>query len=510
MTILSPMFLFLFVPILLTMFHVIGRKWGETGALIVIILGSFAFAQTQGGWFLALFSASLLFNMLIIQKLIDGDRKAEAKLLLFAVCVNLLSLVVFKYSGLLSRVPQLGMEFRKLETLIPITISFLTFQRLTALVDAPTNRAELLGWRGALRFTAFAGFFPNLLIGPIAYLQEILPQFRRNDFGSVRAINLAVGLTLVAIGLFKKAFIADQIGAAFVNPVWASLVDHRQITSVDALLAIIGYFVQLYFDFSGYSDVAIGVGRMFGIILPTNFFSPFRAVGIVDFYRRWHIGLTRVISRFLFTPLSIMGTRLAARRGWRGLRRPAVSLWVPLIINFFIIGIWHDAKVTYVLYGLLHGIWYSIESQARGSKWWKSYRKRRSDLFRAVTGRMITLPVLMVTFSLFRAPSVGYYQQLMASLVPGRSSEASVIATSLPMLALLTGAYLIVFFLPNSHEFLGRYRPGILTYKVPSYTPTAFARHWRPTLGWGLLMIVLLGVGFYTLPQAAPFSYGVF
>lgn len=510
MTIISPIFLFLFLPASLALFYFSGRKWGESGALIFVIISSFAFAKTQGGWFFALFLASILFNLTIVQKITSADLKNRSNLVFFAICTNLFFLILFKYSGLLSRVPQVGMEFRKIEALIPITISFLTFQRLTALVDAPANHESLRGRRGVWRFGAFASFFPSLLIGPIAYLQEILPQFRRKDFGRVRAINLAVGLTLVAIGLFKKAFIADQIGAVFVNPVWGSLVDQRQISSVDAFLAIIGYFVQLYFDFSGYSDVAIGIGRMFGIILPTNFFSPFRAVGIVDFYRRWHIGLTRVISRFLFTPLSIMGTRMAARRRWRGLLRSAVSLWVPLIINFFIIGIWHDAKVTYVLFGLLHGVWYSIESQMRGSKWWKTYRKLRSELFRAFIGRMITIPVLMVTFSLFRAPNVAYYLQLIGSLVPGQSSNVSVVSASLPMLALLVSAYLIVIFLPNSHEFLGRYRPGILTYKVPSYTPVAFTRYWRPTLGWGMLMIVLLVIGIYALPQAAQFSYGVF
>lgn len=510
MTILSPMFLFLFLPIFLTVFHFGGRKWGETGALVLILIGSFVFAQTQGGWFLALFSASLLFNLLVIKKLIGIDRKDGAKLLFFAVCINLFSLAIFKYSGLLSRVPQLGMEFRKLETLIPITISFLTFQRLTALVDAPANRQDLLGWRGALRFGAFASFFPNLLIGPIAYLQEILPQYRRSDFGRIRAINLAVGLTLIAIGLFKKVFVADQIGAAFVNPVWSSISDNNPVTTIDAMLALVGYFVQLYFDFSGYSDVAIGIGRLFGIILPTNFFSPFRAVGIIDFYRRWHIALTRVISRFLFTPLSIMGTRFTARRGWRGLSRQAVSLWAPLVVNFLVIGIWHDAKPTFVLFGLIHGVWYAAESEARGSKWWKSFRKRRSDRFRAIAGRALTLPLLMLTFSLFRAPNLGYFREMLGAFVPGRGGEIAVTVTSLPMLALLAGAYFVVIFLPNSHELLGRYRPGILTYRVPSYTLPMCALRWRPTLGWGVFMIVLLGIGFYALPQAAPFSYGVF
>lgn len=510
MSIVSPLFLFFMLPACLMLFYAVGRRWSEAGALTVIFIASLFFAYSQEGYFFAFFAVSLLFNFLTVKVLLDANRHRFA-ILLGAVAVNVAALSLFKYSGLLDRVGFAEFGFRQLEALIPMSVSFLTFQRMTSLVDAPANKANLEKGIGALRYGAYASFLPNLLIGPIAYLQEILPQFKRPDFGTIRYVNIAVGLTLIAIGLFKKAFVADQIGAAFVDPVWVAVIDGVEVSNIDAFFAMLAYGPQLYFDFSGYSDIAIGIARLFGIILPTNFYSPLRAVGIIDFYRRWHIGLTRVIARFLYSPLSIAGTRFSMRRKWRGMHAKAISLWLPLVVNFLVIGLWHGAKTTFLVFGLIHGIWYAIESEIRSSKRWKNFRKSSSETLRAALGRTITLPLMMLCFSLFRAPNLGRFEELLASLAGFRKVDGfAVLSPGLVEFAVLALAIIVIFTLPNSHEFLRRYRPGIVTYVVPSYTPARLARLWRPTAYWALLMMALACIGLYALPKAAPFSYGVF
>ena len=508
MSIISPLPLLLLLPLLLVAFYAVGRRGGEKGALFVLLFASVVFAQSQGWWFFGLFLVSLVLNLRIAQALTDG--KAGSRALAFGIVVNLAALAVFKYADVLKVVPG-GLPLALLlGSLIPITISFVTFQRIAALVDARANREALSGRRGALRFATFASFFPNLLIGPIAYLQEVLPQFRRSDFGRLRKINLAVGLSLIAIGIFKKAGIADPLGEVFVDPVWQRVLDGRNFTSLDAVHAMAGYFLQLYFDFSGYSDIAIGIARLFGIILPINFYSPFRSVGIVDFYRRWHITLTRIIARFLFTPLSIAGTRFAARRRLRGVAMKALSLWIPLVVNFSIIGIWHGATKTFFLFGLIHGIWYAAESEVRSRKGWKAFAKRTPDWQRAWAGRMIALPLLVLTFPLFRAPHLDAMMDFMATFAqPMRLWFLAISPAPADYFVLATGA-LIAAFLPNTQEFLRRYRPGIVTYRVDSYTPHALRLLWRPTARWAFVLAIIAAFGLYALPRAGAFSYGVF
>ena len=508
MSIVSPMLLAFLLPVTLLLFYALGRRGGEKPALLVLLLASLVFAQSQGWSFFALFLGSLVLNAWLVQRL--AAARAGRKAFVLGVLANLAALGIFKYANLLKLVPGGGEYALLLGSLIPVTISFLTFQRIAALADAKANAEHLQGGAGTLRFAGFASFFPSLLIGPIAYLQEVLPQFRRSDFGKPRAINFAVGLTLVSIGLFKKAVLADGIGAAFVDPAWKNIGAGFAISWFDAVAASLGYMLQLYFDFSGYSDMAIGIARLFGIILPINFYSPFRATSLADFWRRWHITLTRIVARFLFTPLSLAGTRLAARRGWRGTPMSALALWLPLLANFSIIGLWHGAKPTFLLFGLLHGAWYAGEATLAGNKRWKKRMKTLPDSLRRWAGRAILLPFLALTFSLFRAPDLSAFELFAQSLASIGKMYWLTIEPDLMAVALFGFAVLTVLALPNSQELLGRYRPGLVTYRVDSHTPAPFAWRWRPTIGWSLAIATLAAFALWHLPRATIFSYEVF
>lgn len=522
MSLVHPALLFLCLPIFLIVFAAAGRLWGSRGALTVLTAASLLFGATQGIAFLVVIVASALVNYALLMVIVRSDRPGSVRLALFTgIAANIGLLTLAKYTVWLGWIPVIGTASLSLAALIPTTLSFLTFQRSVALLDGFSARGavatDLQKPRGGealspadppLRFVAFASMFPNLLIGPIAYLVEIVPQFARSSFGRIRSIDLSIGLTLLAIGLVKKFYFADIIGRDWVDPVFADVAAHGATGGLRAFEAMVAYYVQLYFDFSGYSDMALGVARMIGITLPINFDSPSRATGIVDFYRRWHITLTRVIARFLFSPLSIAGTRYAARKRWRGARAQAISLWLPLIVNFIVIGLWHGPRLTYVLFGTIHGLWYILETEVRGTKWWKKRRKTIAEPVRMLSGMALTIPLLILTFALFRSATLVDFGNLLGSL--GNPAEPGIELPTTWKFAQLGLAYAIVMFGPNAYEMLGRYRPGIRSYINASITPRIFAFRWRPTLFWGLLVCAAIAAVISKMSAVTPFAYQVF
>jgi D-alanyl-lipoteichoic acid acyltransferase DltB (MBOAT superfamily) len=267
-------------------------------------------------------------------------------------------------------------------------------------------------------------------------------------------------------------------------------------------VAALAYCAQLYFDFSGYSDLALGCARMLGIRFPMNFYSPWRAVGIVDYYRRWNITLTRVIARFVYSPLSMSAARLAVRSRWpRGVFN-LTSVWIPLLINFEVIALWHGARLTFMLFGVLHGSWYVAETAVRSTRAFHMWRKAAADRTRAIAGRVIFLALMPVTFVLFRSATLPRFLQdlgIMFHFVSG-----------LPHLkdCVLVGAALaIIWLLPNSMQLFANYRPGIVTYPVSDETPARMRFRWRPDLRWTVFMSGLLLASLYSLAQQPLFLY---
>lgn len=511
----DPFFLFVFLPLACAVFHLAGTRFGSTAALAVLFVVSMLFYVPWGLWMTALLLGSVAVNFVIGSALIapGGIRAQRLALVIAGEVFNFAVLIFFKYhlfAQLLGTEGTLGFS----RWAIPAGISFYTFHQAAFLADAYAREASVVAYigdargiwrrgRAFVRYSAFVTFFPQLVIGPITYLREFEPQVRPGRFGSVRYVNIAIGFTLIVLGLFKKVVIADHFGNR-VAIVFGDAAAHVGMNPFVAWLGILAYYLQLYFDFSGYSDVALGLARLFGIRYPVNFFSPFKAVGIIDFYRRWHMTLTRVISRFLFSPLSIVGTRLAIRKRYPAVLARLIGTWVPIAINFEVIGLWHGAAWTYVLFGFIHGIWYVLETETRRARWFKRWRSLAPDLVRATLARMIFLAVMPATFALFRSDSLDAFGFLLAQLLGfGKvSGMPSYGAGGTVFLGLA-----IVYLLPNSIEFMQRYRPGIMTYVNESYGLRWVPIRWRPSWTW---MAVITAMGFacvYYMYRHTPFLY---
>ncbi len=238
------------------------------------------------------------------------------------------------------------------QVVLPLAISFFTFQQIEFLLDTYHKK---IAAQPFLNYCLFVTFFPHLIAGPITRHSEMMPQFGRAH-GSV-VENFSIGITIFAFGLSKKVFLADPLGA-FALPIFASANAGEAVQFLPAWLAAVGFSLQLYFDFSGYSDMAIGISRMFGIRLPLNFDSPFKATNIVDFWKRWHLTLTRYINTHLYNPIVIyIARRLSDQESIKA--NSAVSILarmaIPTILVMTIAGIWHGAGIQFALFGFMHG-----------------------------------------------------------------------------------------------------------------------------------------------------------
>jgi alginate O-acetyltransferase complex protein AlgI len=301
----QPFFLLIFLPAAIAAFYVVRRWFGRTAALGVIVAASAAFYVPYGPLPGAILAISLLANLVIGGLLAENDRIGTAQrkaLLTVGLVLDFANLATFKY---LDQIVALFAPHAQplLAVAIPAGISFYTFHQAVFLVHAYNRQAEVVtflqGFRGTLgrvrafiRYAAFVAFFPQLVIGPITYMSEFGPQIERPRFGRLRLSNIQVGVTLVVVGLFKKIVIADWL-ATLADPLYRNVAMGVHLSQQQAAMAVLTYYFQLYFDFSGYSDMALGIARLFGLRLPMNFDSPLRATGIVDFYRRWHMTLTR-------------------------------------------------------------------------------------------------------------------------------------------------------------------------------------------------------------------------
>lgn len=517
----DPFFLIVFLPVTLALFYWIAPRGGANWGLALLLAASILFYMKFGIAFSVLLLSSIAVNFAAGAFLVRaGDDRASLRraALVLGQAWNFGSLFYFKYWLYLGAAlsPADGGVPGAADLAIPVGISFYTFHQAVFLMDAYDRHPDVLAYLGRLgsaleraragiRYAAFICFFPQLVIGPIVYMSEFAPSVSRSTFGRFKRTDLEVGLTLVLIGLAKKLVIADRLAPMSAN-LFSVTAAGATADPVTAWMGVMAYFLQLYFDFSGYSDMAVGLARMFGIRLPVNFDSPLRATGIVDFYKRWHITLTRVIARFLYTPIAVWGMRRAGEWNVGPKGRKALTVWLPLMINFQIIALWHGALATFAVFGLVHGLWYILETEVRASKRWKWWAKSVPDARLTAYGQAVTVVPLMLTFALFASPSLESYALVLQSLfLPPADTSAMVFHAR--EWALIAAGFAIVWLMPNSTELTSRYRPGILTWRNASTTPGLFALRWRPSLAWSGVMLVIIAAGVYSQSQTAPFLY---
>lgn len=393
-------FLFVFLPLALLLFHGIRKALGGSVSLWAMIGISAVFYAWWNPPYLALLAGSLAFNFAVACRLQD---KPSPALLIGAVAVNLAVLGYFKYRNffLENAAALMGEELTLGGILIPLAISFYTFEQIALLVDVQDGKV------GKPAFEDFANYvllFPHLIAGPIVLFREMGPQFQRLRLGSFPGLSLfGPGLMVFLLGLFKKVAIADNL-APYVDTAFAA----SSLTLLEAWAAAIGYGLQLYFDFSGYSDMAVGLGLMLGFVLPINFETPYRATSMIDFWRRWHITMTRFFTMYVYAPLAMSFSRYAMERDWVGVRSFALMVAVPTIITFLLSGLWHGAGWTFVMFGLVNGLGLIVNH---------AWKQTKQPALPGWLGWALTMLVVIVSFVYFRSESLEQAHHLLAVMV---------------------------------------------------------------------------------------------
>jgi D-alanyl-lipoteichoic acid acyltransferase DltB (MBOAT superfamily) len=339
----SQPFILLFLPLTFLAFLFIWRRGGETPALFWLVLASLFFYGWWNPSYVPLLAGSVLVNFLVARGMVHTRRKSRRRLamLTLGIAFNLGLLGYFKYSDwLLGEVGEItGAVFSLAATTLPLAISFYTFQQVSYLVDVWRNRGREYD---LLRYAAYVTFFPQLIAGPIVRHHELIPQFSLDPLRDGLWERIGRGSVLFCIGLFKKVVVADSL-AGIVDPAYASAATEGVLDFSTAWLAAFAFSWQIYFDFSGYSDMAIGLGLMFGYRLPVNFNAPYRAKSLQEVWQRWHMTLSRFLRDYLFVPLA------RSRR----LGHPTV---MAVLVTMFLGGLWHGAAWSFAIWGLAHGI----------------------------------------------------------------------------------------------------------------------------------------------------------
>jgi len=542
----SYTFIFAFLPVALLGYALIGRTQSRVAVLSWLIAVSVAFYGLWNPISLLIILPSVAVNYLLARWMqartaagAEGDRQCTW-ILTLGIVFNLCFLGYFKYKNFFldSANELFGTQFALVATILPLGISFITFQKIAFLVDV---RVGTIRKFDAFDFLIFVFFFPQLIAGPIVHYREMVPQFNAAS-QRLQASEIAVGLSLFAIGLFKKAVLADGI-APYANLSFGAAEQGQSLGLIQAWLGALAYTLQIYFDFSGYSDMAIGLARMFGIKLPANFNSPLKASSIIDFWSRWHMTLTRFLTAYAYTPLVMRMTRNRMARGQAVLGRNqrsvgafvALVAW-PSMATMFLSGLWHGAGVTFIVWGLLHGGYLIINHGWR--LWRPKWDKATYERWMKPLGFVLTLGAVVVAMVFFRAKSMAgalHMLQGMAGLdgvtlptavlarmgslgewlaqagvVADLSSGAAFQSATLWVVALLLAATM----LPNSLEAMKRFEPA-LGFQPPAgatrgagKTREAWAAHL--TAGWAAWVALLMLLGVLSLNRISEFLYWQF
>lgn len=339
-------FLLLFMPLCVCSFYFCAR-FSQKAALINLIVFSLIFYSVWNPYYLVLLISSICLNYALGGAL----QKNKSRILLgIAISVNLLSIAYFKYLDFLIGTSNalLDTEMTLQNVVLPLGISFFTFQQISYVIECYRGEIKTRDFKS---YMLFVSFFPQLIAGPIVRFQEVSHQFIDERFAKLDWKKILPGLIIFSIGLSKKVFLADDI-AAQASPIFAKADAGGTLTFLEAWFGSIAYSFQIYFDFSAYSDMAIGLGLMLGIVLPVNFLSPYKAANIIDFWRTWHITLSRFLRDYLYFPLG-------------GNRHGKIRRYINLMIVMLLGGLWHGASWNFVIWGGLHGGYLIINHAVR-------------------------------------------------------------------------------------------------------------------------------------------------
>jgi len=440
-----------------------------------------------------------------------SNRKARSRQLLWvAIAANLALLAYFKYAVFfVSNLQTLvGHSGPLPDIVLPLGISFFTFTQIAFLVDAYRGLAREYSFT---HYTLFVSWFPHLIAGPILHHREMMPQFDRQATYRLNWENIAVGLTMFIFGLFKKTVIADDM-AGFASPAFDAAAAGVHLTLLEAWGAALAYAFQIYFDFSGYTDMALGASRMFGIVLPLNFASPYKSRSIIEFWRRWHITLSRFLRDYVYIPLG-------------GNRKSTLRRYEYLFLTMLIGGLWHGAGWTFVFWGALHGAYLVVNHV------WRAIRARTGSFLPGADAlsTLITFLAVVVAWVFFRAADFTTAADIAAAMtghhgivLPEQWANGSALSTWLAghgvqfaklahfdrVAQLNWLCFLLVFcwLAPNTQQVLAAYQPALLT---PGYGTLGDAGWlaWRPGWRWLAVLASLGSMALLSIHRYSEFIY---
>lgn len=385
----SYIFVFLFFPMVVIGYYWLHHKGMEKAALGYLILMSMVFYGYNSIQYLAMLVVSILVNYLLVWLMDKAGSPAGRRLLLvLGLLYNLGILFCFKYFDFfIENVNALfRTDYHFLRLALPLGISFYTFQQLSYVIDSYRKDCERYSF---LEYAAYVSFFPQLIAGPIVYHDELIPQLRAEENHHIQYENLCKGLYAFALGMSKKVLVADTLSKV----VTVGYANVEMLNGVSTALVMICYSLQIYFDFSGYCDMAYGIGFMFNVELPVNFNSPYKAASVREFWDRWHMTLTRFFTKYVYIPLG-------------GSRKGKVRTYVNVMIVFLVSGIWHGANWTFILWGIVNGLGNLFD------RFFDPVLQRIPRVIRTI----VSFCFCTVAWSMFRAESVGQGFQMIGNL----------------------------------------------------------------------------------------------
>ena len=508
----SYVFIFAFLPIVILGFYGLGR-YSHHLAMLWLAAASLFFYGWWDARFVGLLLGSIVFNYgagyLIGHSLTHSNRRAKL-LLITSIIANLSLLGYFKYANFfVDNLNSLtGSAITMAKVFLPLGISFFTFTQLAFLVDTYQGKVKEYNF---VHYALFVTYFPHLIAGPVLHHKEMMPQFAKRDICRFNYDNAMVGLIIFFIGLFKKVVLADSI-ASYVSPVFSSTTE---LSFLDSWGGALCYSLQLYFDFSGYSDMAIGLSRLFGVTLPLNFHSPYKAVNIIEFWRRWHITLSRFLRDYLYIPLG--GNRYGKSRRYFN-----------LILTMLLGGLWHGAGWTYLLWGGLHGVYLVINHGWHGLR---RHFGQNPDIplpkpLHAVA-TLLTFLAVVLAWVIFRSENVNIAMAMLKAMAGfngfvlpeiwlekwGRvgqflSAQGVDFSADTPLingaaLNWIWGCLLIVWFAPNTQQIMANFKPALV---VPDDN-SANRLLWQPSYPWLVVSVVCAVSALLSISKLSEFIY---
>ncbi|ALP51932.1 hypothetical protein Tel_01595 [Candidatus Tenderia electrophaga] len=502
----SYVFICLFLPLTVVLFHLLRRRGLERGSILLLTLASLTFYGWWSAQYLLLLIPLMLIDFVIASRMVRLRRQKRTGiklLLILGVCINLGALGYYKYANFFvdNANTLFNTELFLATIVLPIGISFFTFQKIAFLIDVYYGKVERFN---LLDYSLFVTFFPQLIAGPIVHHSEMMPQFSK--LGRIEAGYIALGLTIFSIGLAKKVLLADS-AAAYASPQFDAAAAGASLDLLAAWSGALAYTVQLYFDFSAYSDMAMGIGLLFGIRLPLNFASPYKANSIIDFWRRWHMTLSRFLRDYLYIPLG--GNR-------KGRGRRFINLFLTMLLG----GIWHGAGWTFAIWGALHGVYLIINHG------WRELRRRLGLSVEAHSfwgrklAQLITFLAVVVAWVFFRAADVDSAMGILSAMAGnnGIAAPASLAqyAPELPvshspvdsgMGLLVAGALLLLAWLAPNTQQLTAYAGPEGACGSGEAEPVSARLGWNSSRGWAFYAAVLLTISFMLMSRVSEFIY---